>query len=519
MNEEGSQTAEEHFASLVAACDEALAAGSAPVEINAAVPAELRQRLERGVACMKLLRQALPPEHPTLAMLPGDAAGSVALTRLGRFELRRELGHGAFGIVWLAHDPQLRRDVALKVPRAEALVSPEARQRFLREARAAAGLDHPNVVPVYEAGEVDAVCYIASAYCPGTTLAQWLKQRDEPVPAKEAALLVATLAEAVEHAHRRGVVHRDLKPSNVLLETLAAGEGNREAAGGAGLGYVPRITDFGLAKVEAEGEGVQTQSGAIVGTPAYMAPEQAGGRNREVGPAADTYALGAILYEVLTGRPPFLAETVLDVLVQVRTQEPVSPSQLRPGVPRDLVTICLKCLQKEPARRYASALALADDLRRFLGGRPIQARPVGSVERFRRWCRRNPVVATLTISVLLLLVLIAVSSSALSLRLGSELKRANEAERERSKQLAKAYLEAARARRFSRRPGQHFESLKDLTEAARIRRELNLGGDWITELRNEVIASMVLTDLRSVRQLEDFPLYEPRAGVWKAPPR
>jgi WD40 repeat protein len=324
------------------------------------------------------------------------------LTHLGRFQLRRELGQGAFGIVWLAHDPQLRRDVALKVPRLEALVSPAARERFLREARAAAGLDHPNVVPVFEAGEIGSVCYIASAYCPGSTLAHWLKQRSDPVPALEAALLVATLAEAVEHAHRRGVIHRDLKPANILLEPLAEGTGT-------GLGYVPRITDFGLAKLQEEGEGGQTQSGAIVGTPAYMAPEQAIGQSREVGPAADVYALGAILYELLTGRPPFLAETVLDILVQVRAGDPVSPGQLRGKLPRDLETICLKCLHKEAGKRYSSAQALAEDLRRFLGGEPIQARPVGWVERALKWVKRRPVAAALWgVSVTALLVVLGV---------------------------------------------------------------------------------------------------------------
>jgi WD40 repeat protein len=390
VTDENSQR-EEEFASLVAACDDALAAGSALVDLNSDVPTELRQRLERGIACMKLLRQALPQD-----LLPPPPTNSP-LTHLGRFQLRRELGQGAFGIVWLAHDPQLRRDVALKVPRLEALVSPAARERFLREARAAAGLDHPNVVPVYEAGEIGSVCYIASAYCPGSTLAHWLKQRNESVPTREAALLVATLAEAVEHAHRRGVVHRDLKPSNVLLETLAD-------PAGTGLGYVPRITDFGLAKLQAEGEGVQTQSGAIVGTPAYMAPEQAGGHSKEVGPAADVYALGAILYELLTGRPPFLAETVLDILVQVRAAEPVPPGQLRGKLPRDLETICLKCLQKDPARRYGSAQELAEDLRRFLAGEPIQARPVGRLERLWRWCRRHPAPAAIVVLAAVLVV-------------------------------------------------------------------------------------------------------------------
>jgi WD40 repeat protein/serine/threonine protein kinase len=419
MTGDNADPREEQFTSLLAGCDEALAAG-ASLASGADVPPGLQARLERGLACMKLLREMLPPQHATRLLAhtpvatPPTAGAGGPPTRLGRFQIRRELGHGAFGIVFLAHDPQLRREVALKVPRAEALVSPQARQRFLREARAAAGLEHPNVVPVYEAGEVDSVCYIASAYCPGTTLAQWLKQRDEPVPAREAADLVATLADGVEHAHCRHVVHRDLKPANVLLVSAGAASGSAAPAEAGpakpqAAEVIPKITDFGLAKL-VEGEpgasaaGAQTESGAIVGTPCYMAPEQAGGHPREVGPAADVYALGAILYECLTRRPPFLGETVLDTLMQVRTQEPVPPRSLRPKLPRDLETICLKCLEKAPARRYATARALADDLRRFLADRPVQARPVGRGERLWRWCRRNPGVAALTAAVAFLLV-------------------------------------------------------------------------------------------------------------------
>jgi WD40 repeat protein len=395
MSGDDPQTGADQFVELVAACDEALAAGSGLAELSPEAPPELRARLERSVACMKLLRQALPHD-PVTPPLPA-VQPAPRLPHLGRFTLRRELGRGGFGVVWLAHDEQLDRDVALKVPRADVLEDPELRERFLREARAAAALDHPNVVPLYEAGEDGDACYLASAYCPGTTLAQWLKQRDAPVPVRDAAALTAALAGAVEHAHQRGVLHRDLKPANVLLEPCPTGAD--------GLGFVPRVTDFGLAKLLAEREeAVRTQTGAIVGTPAYMAPEQAGGHSREVGPAADVYALGALLYEVLTGRPPFLGETVLEVLQQVRGREPVPPGQLRPGLPRDLETICLKCLQKEPPKRYTSAQALADDLGCFLDGRPIQARPVGSLERGWRWCRRNPWVAGLATAAAFLLV-------------------------------------------------------------------------------------------------------------------
>jgi WD40 repeat protein/serine/threonine protein kinase len=297
--------------------------------------------------------------------------------------------------------------VALKVPRAEAVFTPELRERFLREARAAAVLDHPNVVPVYDAGEVGPVCYIASAYCPGATMDAWLKARAEPVPWQDAAALVATLADAVQHAHANGVVHRDLKPANILLQNDERGtmKDERKTEGSSFIVHhsafsIPKITDFGLAKFQSlEPEAVapqyQTQTGAIVGTPRYMAPEQAMGSSKAVGQAVDIHALGAILYELLTGRPPFVAETVLDTLEQVRSQEPLLPSRLRPKLPRDLETICLKCLQKEPAKRYAHASDLAEDLRRFLAGKPIQARPIRAWERLVKWARRRPTAAAL----------------------------------------------------------------------------------------------------------------------------
>src|SRR5262245_35198948 len=264
-------TPEDQRAAWLAAYDRGLAGdgptGNAP---GAAVPPDLHPRLERDAAFLRLL-EAVWPRHAAA----GPQSGSLP-THLGHFEIVRELGRGGFGIVYLARDPHLCRHVALKVPKADSLLDPEARGRFLREGRAAAGLEHPHIVPVYEAGEADGVCYIASAYCPGPNLADWLRQRRELTPYPEAAALVAALADAVEHAHRRGVVHRDLKPANVLL----ADDGT------------PRVTDFGLAKVQGGGSAGSatqqpTQSGAVLGTPAYMAPEQASGQAREVGPAAD----------------------------------------------------------------------------------------------------------------------------------------------------------------------------------------------------------------------------------------
>jgi serine/threonine protein kinase/tetratricopeptide (TPR) repeat protein len=367
-------------------------------------PAEAAATLERGLACMRLLRQVLCREEPAVA----SAAPSSSIY-LGRFEIRRELGRGAYGMVFLAYDPQLGREVALKVPQPEVLVTPELRTRFVREAQAAAALDHPNLVAVHEAGEIGPIGYIVSAYCPGVTLAAWLKGRTAPVPPRLAAQLLATLADAVQHAHGHGVIHRDLKPSNILLQFPSHSEASRTeitgqplarapAVAGKELDFIPKITDFGLAKVYSPAAGVgeaPTQSGAIVGTPSYMAPEQARGRSSYVGPPADVYALGAILYEVLVGRPPFQGETPLDTLDQARAHDPVPLRRLRPKLPRDLETITLKSLAKDPHQRYVSAAALADDLRHFLEGKPIRARPVGGRERLWRWCRRQPAVASL----------------------------------------------------------------------------------------------------------------------------
>jgi tetratricopeptide (TPR) repeat protein len=395
---------EEDLLPWLVAGDMALAAGGAPqYPSGAATPPELRPRLEGDLACIQILRQVLP--HRGSAGGPGPAPG-LPFHHLARFEIRRELGHGTFGMVFLAWDPQLGREVALKVPRPEALVTAELRERFVREARAAAALDHPHLVPVYEAGEVGPICYIASAYCPGITLTEWLKEQSGPVPLRLAAWMVATLAAAMQHAHERGVVHRDLKPSNVLLQRQRP-DGADEPGAGPGpaspeADWAPRITDFGLAKLTADAPGppgeegaARTQTGAVLGTPTYMAPEQASGKTRDIGPAADVYALGVILYELLTGRPPFRGETTLDTLEQVRSREPLPPSRLRPRLSRDLETICLKCLQKEPRKRYGSAAALADDLGRYLAGTPIQARPIQLWERGMKWARRRPALAAL----------------------------------------------------------------------------------------------------------------------------
>jgi tetratricopeptide (TPR) repeat protein len=271
---------------------------------------------------------------------------------------------------------------------------PEERLRFLAEAEAVARLSHPNIVQVFEAGQHDGLPFFTMELVAGGSLSAYLG--GTPLPPADAAALVEPLARAMHYAHQRGVVHRDLKPANVLLsEPRPSGSGEaKPLPDGRGSDFTPKIADFGLAK-RVEGCAGLTRTGAVLGTPSYMSPEQARGQPEEVGPHSDTWALGAILYECLTGRPPFQGTTPADTLLQVIHEEPVPPTRLQPKVPRDLETIALTCLQKEPRRRYASAEALADDLRRFLAGEPIRARPVGPLGRGLRWCRRNPVVAGL----------------------------------------------------------------------------------------------------------------------------
>jgi WD40 repeat protein len=311
--------------------------------------------------------------------LPGAAlvAGVDEVLRSSGYELFGELGRGAMGVVYLARKVALDRPCALKMFAAAGRDDPTAAARIRAEAEAVARLRHPNVVQIYHVGEAAGLPFLELEYLPGGSLADTLD--GTPRPAAAAARLVEPVARAVAEAHRLGIVHRDLKPGNVLL--TAGGE--------------PKVGDFGLAKWLASDVRL-TQTGQVVGTPLYMAPEQAEARARDVGPAADVYSLGAILYELLTGHPPFQAATLLQTLDLVRSQEPVSPRQTQPDVPRDLETICLKCLNKDPARRYAGAEALADDLNRFLSGWPILARPTGSAERAWKWARRHPAVATLS---------------------------------------------------------------------------------------------------------------------------
>jgi eukaryotic-like serine/threonine-protein kinase len=380
--------------------------------------------------------------HPSPAYVPEDWQPKH-LPVLEGYEVLSELGRGGMGVVYQAWQIRLKRMVALKMISAGPLAGEVERKRFLIEIEAAARLRHPHIVPIYEVGELEGRPYFSMEYAEGGTLARRLA--GTPVPARQAAQILELLARAMDYAHSRGIIHRDLTPANVLLqrdftagrrqgEERRQGDGEtrrqgEQAADSVSLSpglrvslssLTPKISDFGLAKIVIDGGATQTRTGAVLGTPSYMSPEQATGKSHEIGPATDIYALGAILYELLTGRPPFRAATSLDTVLQVAAEEPVPPTRLQPRIPGDIETICLKCLQKEPRSRYESALALAEDLERFQQGQPILARPISSAERLVRWGRRNPTIAALAGAVGLLLILAAIGSSVAALWLKRE---------------------------------------------------------------------------------------------------
>jgi serine/threonine protein kinase len=340
--------------------------------------------------------EALPDRPETFPRIPG-------------YQILALLGEGGMGVVYKACQTALKRTVAIKTLR-ELRDGVGGRERFLREAAAAARLQHPGIVRVFEVGTVpsDGSPFFSLEFCPGGSLED--KLAGNPLEPREAARIVKTIAQAVQAAHEQGIVHRDLKPANILLSPIHIGS---ERDGPEGLtasgcwysgpddpsaepsplaGWVAKVADFGLAR-EVDTEPGQTGTGTILGSPCYMAPEQAWGESKRVGLRADVWALGAILYECLTGRPPFKGPSALATLQQIAGHEPVPPHRLQPSVPPDLDTICLKCLEKDPARRYASAQELAQDLARFLEGQPIRARPPRWWERLYRWARRRPGMA------------------------------------------------------------------------------------------------------------------------------
>jgi eukaryotic-like serine/threonine-protein kinase len=427
-------------------------------------------------------------------------------------EILGELGHGGMGVVYKARQVGLNRVVALKMILAGSRADAGQLHRFRAEAEAVARLQHPNIVQIHQVGEADGCPYFTMEFVDGRSLAQELG--GTPQPARQVAGFIRTLALAMHTAHERGIIHRDLKPANVLLQKSdVPGSSPRlrasESAAAANfdlisptLDCLPKITDFGLAK-QLDADVSQTGSGVILGSPSYMAPEQANSKIGEIGAAADVYALGAILYELLTGRPPFKAETPMDTLRQVLADDPLPLSRFHLKMPSDLNTICMKCLQKEPHKRYRSALALGEDLDRLLRNRPIHARRTSSSERLWRWCRRNPVVALLLASVAGLLLLLAGGASVAAISLRRQLTRARQAEHvaqlekeSRTEQLWKASFAQAQALRLSGRMGQRFESLKAIEEAARISHTRGAPAKEVLELRGEAVACLALTDLR-----------------------
>lgn len=317
-------------------------------------------------------RLGLPPAgNGSSVVQPPIVAGEM----FGKYELLRELGRGGMGVVYLARQTDLDRTVAVKMILSSRLASDDDLRRFLAESKAAGRLRHPNIVGIFEAGEIHGQHFFAMDYVSGTSLAAWGSSSGSTP--EQAAECLASVARAVHYLHEQGIIHRDLKPSNILLDDDGT----------------PHVTDFGLAQVFTE-DGRMTQTGTIIGTPSYMPPEQAAGRLSELSPRSDVYSLGAILYELLTGRPPFQHDNPLDVLVDVLEGEPDRPMKLNPGVPRELELICLKCLEKDPGNRYSSAKALAADLERFLRSEPVEARPTGFGPVVRRWARREPALVS-----------------------------------------------------------------------------------------------------------------------------
>lgn len=366
------------------------------------------------------------PDHGASRAYPKVDATQVSVKG---YQILGELGRGGMGVVYRARQTALNRLVALKMILVGGHAGSEQLARFRAEAEAVAQLQHPNIVQVYDIGEQDSLPYFSLEFVDGRALDKELAGK--PQPESKAAQLIETLARAMHYAHERSIIHRDLKPANVLLTKTG----------------LPKISDFGLAK-QLESDSSKTRTGTIMGTPSYMAPEQGRGE-KQVGPLADVYALGSMLYEMITGRPPFLAPTALDTLMRLLNEEPLPPSRLQSRVSRDLETICLKCLQKDVRRRYASAAELADDLKRFQAGEPIHARPVGRLERAWRWCKRNSRVAALSGAVVILVIAVGIALSIMGLRMARDREALVETRKQARQRLDQA-TEAMQAGNFAR---------------------------------------------------------------------
>jgi WD40 repeat protein/predicted Ser/Thr protein kinase len=425
---------------------------------------------------MRLGTTAISDHVP--GVTPPEANSPGLNRRLGDYELIEEIARGGMGVVYRARQVSLKRTVAVKVLLGGKFADLTALRRFRRESEAAASLNHPNIVAIYDVGEHEGQPYFSMELIEGRSLAELA--RDKPLPARQAAELLKTTAEAVHFAHERGLLHRDLKPSNVLVDNFDS----------------PHITDFGLAK-RAESGADLTLTGQVLGTPSFMPPEQADPKRGETTSASDVYSLGAILYQLITARPPFMAETLTQTLRLVAEGDPVSPRLLNPGVPRDLETICLKCLHKDPKRRYATAKDLAQELGRFLRDEPIWARRITAAARLGRWCRRKPALALAIGVVVTLLLVVAIGSPIAVVRINHERQRAQAAERQTEQQLYTALLEQARATVHSGELGQRLRALDAVRRAALITNT--------ADLRREAFQALSLPDLRFERELATGP--------------
>jgi eukaryotic-like serine/threonine-protein kinase len=442
----------------------------------------------------------LPPP-PDLAPLLAKSTTDLGVKfhYFGDYELLEEIARGGMGVVFRARQISLNRTVALKLITAGRLANKDAVKRFQLEAEAAARLDHPNIVPIYEIGQHEGHHFFTMKLLEGGSLAAVTRSRKNAPPStskeaathlQHAATLVATVARAVHYAHQRGILHRDLKPGNILLDERGQ----------------PHITDFGLAKLMEEDSSL-THSGMVMGTPSYMSPEQAAGKNTELTTGSDLWSLGIILYELLTGQPPFRGATPMETLRQVTQEKPKVPSASNPAVDRDLSTICLKCLDKDPAGRYASAAALADDLERWLRRVPILARRAGVLERTSKWARRQPLLAA-AVTLLQIVLIAGLAGIIWQWRQAIVARRAEVAERQRAVRaeadalglLHEAKLNFVRANRLTGRLGQRFDSLAELARAAQRTNSL--------ELRNEAIACLALPDLRPFKQWVKTPSWD-----------
>jgi len=385
------------------------------------------------------------------------------LRSFGDYELLQQIARGGMGVIYKARQISLNRIVAVKMMLPGLAVSEAEAQRFQTEAEAIANLRHPNIVAIYEVGAHEGQRYFSMEYIEGQSLAAMI--RDHPLPEETAARYVKVIAEAMQYAHRQGILHRDLKPSNVLLDKTGK----------------PCLTDFGLAK-RMGSDSRLTASGVVLGTPSYMPPEQAAGKNKQLGPASDVYSIGAILYELLTGRPPFQAATSLDTVLLVINSEPIAPRLLNPKLSRDLETICLKCLEKDARRRYPSAQELADDLDRYLNRKPIKARPISVLNRAWRWSRRSPWPTAAAAAIVLLLLAVLASGWAISSRRTAMIS---------EQRLRQSLFEQVRSERLA---GDRAESLKTPADAA--------GINSAPELRQEAGQMITISGARLLREFE-----------------